>query len=129
MLHDQRFVPQQVEAGRVGVAQVAIRQQLAAVEAPLRIDSLLVVAELRGLRSREEFQLGDADAVLAGDHATEVARDLHDAHDRTVRLLQHLVVIRVHRNVRVHVAVAGVHVQSDPDPAAQHALVNLLDGF
>ena len=60
---------------------------------------------------------------------SEVARDLHDAHHGAVRLLQHLVVVGVDRNVRVHVAVAGMHVQRDPHAAAQHALVNLLDGL
>ena len=129
LLHDQRLVPEQVEARRVGVAQVAAGQQLAAVEAALRIDALLVVAELGGLGVGQELELGDADAVLAGDHAVEVARDLHDAHDGAVRLLQHLVVVGVDRDVRVHVAVAGVHVQRDPHAAAQHALVDLLDGL
>ena len=38
--------------------------------------------------------------------------------------LQHLVVVGVDRDVGVHVAVAGVHVQRDEHAAAQHVLVN-----
>ena len=38
--------------------------------------------------------------------------------------LEHLVVIAVHRNIGVHVAVPRVHMQRDPDPAFQHALVD-----
>ena len=52
VLHDQRLVPEQIEAGRVGVAQVAVGQELAAIETTLRIDALLVIAELGGLRVR-----------------------------------------------------------------------------
>ena len=48
------------------------------------------------------------------------ARQLHDARDRLVRRLQHLVVVAVDRDVGVHVAVAGMHVQRHPDAAAQH---------
>jgi hypothetical protein len=60
--------------------------------------------------------------VLARDHAVEAARQRHDARHRLVRGLQHLVVVAVDRDVGVHVAVAGVHVQRDPDAAAQHLL-------
>ena len=42
LLHDQRLVAEQVEAGRVGVAQVGARQQLAGVEAAVRVDAVLV---------------------------------------------------------------------------------------
>ena len=51
---------------------------------------------------------------------SSAARQLHDARHRRVRGLQHLVVVAVDRDVGVHVAVAGVHVQRDPDAAAQH---------
>ena len=65
VLHDQRLVPHQVEAGRVGVAQIAARHQLAFIEAAFRIDALLVLAEILRLRIGKEFQLRDADAMLA----------------------------------------------------------------
>jgi hypothetical protein len=51
----------------------------------------------------------------------------HDAVDRLVGGLQHLVVVGVDRDVGVHVAVAGVHVQGHEDAAAQHLLVQLLE--
>ena len=51
----------------------------------------------------------------------------HDAADDLVRLLQHRVVVGVDRNVGVHVAVAGVHVQGDEHAALQHALVHGID--
>jgi hypothetical protein len=88
---------------------------------------LLVVAEGADLVVAEEFQLGDADAMLAGDHAAEALRQRHDALHRFVGGLQHRVVVRVHRDVGMHVAVAGVHVQGDENAAAQHLLVDRLD--
>ena len=129
LLHDQRLVAHQAEARRVGVGEVGLQrgavegrvaQQLALVEAPFGIDAPLVVGEVGELVVGQELELGDADAVLARDHAVEAARQLHDARDRRVRGLQHLVVVAVDRDVGVHVAVAGVHVQRDPDAAAQH---------
>ncbi len=59
--------------------------------------------------------------MFAGDHAAQRARQRHDARHRRVGRLQHLVVVGVDRDVGVHVAVAGVHVQGDEDAAAQHA--------
>ena len=38
--------------------------------------------------------------------------------------LQHVVVVGVDRNVGVHIAVTGVHVQCHPHAAFEHALVN-----
>ncbi len=124
LLHDQRFVAEQVEARRIRVAQVRAGQQLAGVETAFRIDPSLVIAEAARLVVRQVLELGDADAVLAGDHATEVASDPHDAADCTVGRLQHLVVVGVDRDVGVDVAVAGVHVQRDENTAVQHALVD-----
>ena len=43
--------------------------------------------------------------------------------------LQHLVVVGVDRDVGVHVAVAGVHVQRDEHAAAQHLLVHRVAAF
>jgi hypothetical protein len=60
---------------------------------------------------------------------SSAARQRHDAVDRRVGGLQHLVVVGVDRDVGVHVAVAGVHVQRDEDAAAQHLLVDRLDAL
>ena len=124
LLEDQALQFHQVEAGRVGALEVAATEQLALVEAALGIDLLLVFGERRDFAFFEEVELGDADAVLAGDHAAQVLRQLHDAVDRAVGLLQHRVVVGVHRDVGVHVAVARVHVQRDEHPALQHVLVH-----
>ena len=124
LLHDQRLVAHQPEAGRVGVRQVRAGQQLPLVEAALGIDGILVAAEVGSLVVGQELELGDADTVLAGDHAVEIARDLHDARHRGVGPLQHRVVVGIDRDVGVHVAVAGMHVQRDEHAAAQHFLVD-----
>src|SRR6185437_10918216 len=50
LLHDERLVPERVEARRVGVREIAARQQFARVEAAIRIDRLLVRPELDDLR-------------------------------------------------------------------------------
>jgi hypothetical protein len=129
LLHDQRFGAEQAERWRVGVAHVAAGHQLALVEAAFRIDLLLVGAEGADFFFGQEFELGDADAVLAGNDSVQSARQMHDAFDRPVRRLQHLVVVGVDRDVGMHVAVAGVHVQRDEDAAAQHFLVDRLDAL
>ena len=111
LLHDQRFGFQQREAGGVGIAQIGAGHQLALVEAALRIDFLLVAHEALDRFVFQKFQLGEADAVLARDHAAQVACQVHDARHRRIGGLQHGVVVGIDRQIGVHVAVAGVHVQ------------------
>jgi hypothetical protein len=49
---------------------------------------------------------------------------MHDALDGPVGGLQHLVIVGIDRDVGMHVAVAGVHVQGDENAAAQDFLVH-----
>ena len=128
LLHDQRLVAHQAEARRVRVRHVGAGHQLALVESPFGIDRVLVAAKTRCLFVGQELELRDADAVLARDHAAQVARDLHDAGNRGVRSLQHHVVVGIDGNVGVNIAVARVHVQRYEHAAAQHAFVNCV-GF
>ena len=62
--------------------------------------------------------------MLAGDHAAQILCQLHDALHRAIGLLQHLVIVGIDRDVGMHVAVAGVHVQRDEHAAFQHALMD-----
>ena len=132
LLHDQRLMAHQAETGRVGCAQVCLvpragaSQQLALVEAAFGVDALLVVGKGSQLGVAQEFELGDADAMLAADHAVEPPRQRHDARDDLMRCLQHRVVVAVDGNVGVHVAVTGMHVQRHPHAPTQHPLVNAL---
>ena len=48
---------------------------------------------------------------------------MHDALHRMVGLLQHVVIVGVDRDIGVHIAVAGMHVQRNKHAALQHALV------
>ena len=146
LLHDQRLMAHQPERRRVGIGQVGIHQrlarfvalvgllqqqaaffgaqQLALVEVAMRIDAGLVLGKGPQLVVTQELQLGDANAVLARDHAIEAARQRHDAGHGRMGGGQHLVVIAVHRQVGVHIAVARMHVQSHKHPALEHALVD-----
>src|SRR5436190_23081610 len=73
LLQDQAFMADQTERWRVRVGEVSrqrrVAQELAAIEAPVRIDAPLVVCEGGELFFGEILELGNADAVLAGDHA------------------------------------------------------------
>ena len=124
LFQDQAFQFHQVEAGRVGMFQIAARQQFAFVETAFRVDTVLVGSELGDLLRLQKIELGDADAVLAGDHPAQIFRQVHDAVHRTIGLLQHGVVVRVDRNVGMHIAVARMHVQRDEHAAFQHGLMD-----
>jgi len=128
LLHDERLMPHQSERGRVGIAQIRMKirwiEQLAFVESTLGIDALLVIAKFTDFGIGEKFQFGDADAVLAGDHAIERTRQCHDALDCRMGGLQHRVIIGIDRDIGVHIAITGVHVQRDEHTTTQHALVN-----
>ena len=118
----RRLRADQREARRVGVARGrAPGSSLPLLKRPFGIDALLVVGE--GLRAPRASR--NSSLVMPMPCSPEItpssdARELHDARDRLVRLLQHLVVVGVDRDVGVHVAVARVHVQRDEDAAAQH---------
>ena len=128
LLHDQRLMPHQPEGRRVSIAQVGMQlggvQQLAFVEATFRIDTLLVIAEFTDFGLGEEFELGNTNAMLAGDHPIERPGQRHDFNHRGMRGLQHVVVVGIHRDVGVHIAVARMHVQGDEYPPAQDALMD-----
>ena len=136
LLHDQRLVAHQAKAGGVGMRQVGgvhivtqtregrAAQQLAFVETPLGVHFGFVSREVGQLGVGQKLQLGDANAVLARDDAVEAAGQHHDAGHRLVRGLQHLVVVGVHGDIGVHIAVTGMHVQRHPNTALKHALMD-----
>ena len=95
----------------------------------IRVNFLLVGAEGADFFFRQEFKLGDANPVFAGNHAIERARQMHDAFNRLVGRLQHVVVIRVDRNIGMHIAVTGMHVQGNENAATQHFFVNGFNTF
>src|SRR6202166_3533513 len=126
MLHDQGLVSQQPEARGIGPAQVAVRHEFMLVEPAFGVDALLVRAKRSKFRVGQKLELGDADAMLAGNDAVQAAGNAHDSLHRAARGVQHGVVVGVHRNIRVHVAVARVHVQGDEYAPLQDALVHRL---
>ncbi len=69
LFHNQRFHAQKLERGRIGVAQIGAFHQLAAVEAALRVDARFVIPKRLHFFIGEVFELGDADAVFARNHA------------------------------------------------------------
>src|SRR5678816_2501957 len=73
LLQEQRLGPDQRKARRVGVGEVAAGKELARVEAPLGVDLALVGTERLDLLRLQELELGDADAVLAGNNPAERA--------------------------------------------------------
>ena len=128
LLHDQRFVSHQAKRWRVGIAQISRQfngiEKLALVEASLRIDPLFVVAEVAHFRVGQVFELGDTNTMLARDNAVQRSGQGHNAVDRRMRVLQHVVVIGIDRDICVHIAVTCVHVQGDEHAAAQHTFVD-----
>ena len=130
---NQRFAAEQSERRRVGMAQIATGQQFAFVETTFRINFFFVALEWCDFLVGQEFQFGQPNAVLTRDDAVERARKRHDARNGRIGLLQHFVVVAVDGNVGVHIAVAGMHVQRDPNASAQHLFVNCFepinDGF
>ncbi len=128
LLHDQRFVAHEAKARGIGVGQVSrksrVAQELALVEAALRIDAVLVVRKRLQLFGCQKVQFGDANAVLARDHAIQRTRQHHDARHGMVRGLQHFIVIAVDRQVGVHIAVASMHMERGPHTPFENLLVN-----
>ena len=142
LLHDERFMPHQAKTGGVGLGEVgraagfmtcdlanllAGAHQLAAVEVPLGVHAHFVVGKGLQLCVAQKLQLGNANAVFTRNDAIQRPGQGHDALDSAMRHLQHVVVVAIDRNVGVHIAVTGVHVQGDPNLALEHTLVYRLD--
>ena len=127
LLKNERLGAEQAEAGRIGAREIAAGQQFSGVETAMRIDPHFVVDKRFDFLGREEFEFGDADAVLAGNDPVQFAHERHDARHRLIGFLQHRVVVGVHRNVGVNIAVARVHVKCHEHAAMQHAFVQRVD--
>ena len=125
LLHDQRFCAHQAKRRRVCVAQIGVRHEFATVEITVRVDFIFVCTEWCKLFFGQKFEFGDADAMFTRNHAVKVAGNLHDARDRFICLLQHVIIVRIHGDVGVHIAVTCVHVQGDKYAAAQDFFVDL----
>ena len=110
LLHDERFMSHQTKARRPCISQVSAGQQLARVEMAVGVNFLLVFLERTDLVRSQKLELGESDAMLAGDHAIKIAGNLHDAHDSLVGLAQHFIVIRVDGYIGVNVAIPRMHV-------------------
>ena len=112
LLHDQGFHAKQFKRWCVSHAQIGAAHQFTAVKAACRIDLGFVIPKWLHFFVGQVFQLGDADAVLTRNHAIQIAGDFHDAVYGFVGDLQHLVIIGIHGDIGVHVAIARMHVQS-----------------
>ena len=81
LLQDDGLLLHQAQRRRIGPRKPGTGHELAAVEPGLRVHPPLVVHEGGELVGPEELELGDADAVLAGDDAAQVRGQGHDAPD------------------------------------------------
>ena len=112
LLHDQGFHTEQFKRRCVSHAQIGTAHQFTAVKAACRIDFGFVIPKRLHFFVGQIFQFGNTDAVLTRNHAIQIAGDFHDAVYGIVRHLQHLIVIGIHRDIGVDIAIACMHVQS-----------------
>ena len=99
-----------VEGEGVGSHGKVVGDELGRIHDFARIHMLLKLLELVHALLAEEVDLGDADAVLAGDDATHLLALGHNALDDFLAVAEHVGIVGVDRDVDVAVAVAGVHV-------------------
>ena len=87
----------------------------------MRVHLLLVVCEGLALGGCKKLKLSDANAVLARNDAAEVFGNVHNTCNNRMGLLQHVVVIGIHGQVGVHIAIARMHVKGHKDTRSKHA--------
>ena len=63
------------------------------IEGVFGIDLVFVVPKRLQIFIGQKFELGNADAVFAGNYATERTSDFHDAFDRTIGRLKHFGIV------------------------------------
>ena len=100
--------------------------QLGRVQHVARVHALLEGAQGVHLLLAQEGDLGDADAVLAGNLAAHLLGLGHDAVGHLLGIVQHDRVVGVDRYVDVTVAVARVHVAGHLDAGGLHVVLDAL---
>ena len=124
VFENERFLFQQLQRGGVGAFQPGAGHELAGVEALCRVHAVLVAHKGLQFVLFQVLDLGQANAVLAGDDAVQLLRQRHDGVHQFLGPAHHGRVLRMHRDIGVHIAVTGVHVQGDEQPFITNALVN-----
>jgi len=65
--------------------------------------------------------------MLSGDHSVQGERQRHHLIHHPVCFLQHQVVVRVDRNIGVHIAITGMHVQRYKQPGIANSRMNPVE--
>ncbi len=127
MLQNARFQFEQIERWREDVLQRLEIFQLAGIHHPVRVHLAAIGREFGDALRLQVLELGEADAVLAGNHPAQRDDLVHHAVDDMVGALQHGPVVGENGDVDVHVAVAGVHVGGEHDAAVAHFLIGAVE--
>src|SRR5579864_7703686 len=106
-----RLAAMNMHAAQLGAA-VQLREQLAGVEQPLRIEgafeALLLVQVNLVEHGRHEIALLDADAMLAGENTADLDAEAQNVGAEGLRPLELALVVGVVEDERVEIPVAGV---------------------
>ncbi|VTR68716.1 hypothetical protein DESC_720094 [Desulfosarcina cetonica] len=127
MAQDAGFQAQQVEGGSEDQLRRARVAEFARIHEPVGVHLATVVGKLRQTLGVQVFELGQADAVLAADHAVQFDGLGHDRVGGFGGAQHHLAVVGEHGDVDMDVAVAGVHVGSNDDQARAGVGHDLVD--
>jgi len=117
LLHDDGFLFQQAKAWRIGILQARTRQQLTFVKVTIWVYFIFVAGKWINRRLIQELHFGNTDTMLTWNNTIQVACQCHYSRYRSMRILHHAVVIWVDRNISMHVAVTGMHMQGNKYPA------------
>ena len=117
---------EQVERGREDVAERLVILQLAGIHQAAGINLAAIGGQLLDALRFQVLELGNADAVFAGNHAAQRNHLGHDLVDAAVGAVQHGPVVGEHGHIDVHVAIAGVHVGSQHDAAIANFMVGAV---
>ena len=118
-----------VEGESVGADRKLMLDELGGVHDLSRIHALLEGLHVGHALVAEEADLGDADAVLAGNGAAHLLALGHHAVGDLLTVTEHIRVIGVHRDVDMAVAVARVHMARHDEARGLHMGLDFLDGF
>ncbi len=67
--------------------------------------------------------------MLTRNNPVEFFGDVHYTGNNRMGLLQHAIVIRIYRQIGVHIAVASMHVKGYEHPGTQHPRMTDLKSF
>ena len=122
----QRFRWKQMKRWRISIAQICPWHEFAAIKMSLWVNFFFVSTKRRDFIVIQIFQFRQPNAVFSGNNTTQRFCKHHNPRNRGVGCCNHFRIIRIDRNICVHIAIARMHVKRHKNARTQDFFMNFF---